>query len=424
MEEKTQSWTSLAFIWAGAMICVPGLMVGGTLVSGMTFMKALGVGGLGYGLIVFLMVLQGVQSTDSRKPTVQVAEHVFGKAGSSKIISIILAIACLGWFGIQANVCGQAFSTFLKHYQIDFPVQLSSLIWGIIMLISALYGIKLLNVLNYIAVPVLIVVCIYGVIQTLGNNDVAVLLNSQPQGYISFFSGLATTIGSFALGAVIAGDYSQYSRTRKDVVKAAIIGVFPSGMLMVSIGAILTLSAGTADISEVFIGMGSPVLGVIALILATWTTNAVNAFSGGLAIINVFNISKEKEKIAIAAAGTIGTVLAVMGILDYFVPIMSLLSAMIPAVAGVMIAAYWIVQKGRPSSQKPVEGINRLGIFSWVIGAGVAVIPVLLSFFPNLPQLPNQPLIGIILSFLIYILGVNFFESKSVIDDRITESEE
>ena len=48
-----------------------------------------------------------------------------------------------------------------------------------------------------------------------------------------------------------------------------------------------------------------PVLGIIALILATWTTNAVNAFSGGLALINVFDIPKEKEKVAVGAAGAI-----------------------------------------------------------------------------------------------------------------------
>ena len=41
--------------------------------------------------------------------------------------------------------------------------------------------------------------------------------------------------------------------------------------------------------------LGFPVLGIIALILATWTTNAVNAFSGGLALINVFDIPKEKK---------------------------------------------------------------------------------------------------------------------------------
>lgn len=29
-EKNNQSWQSLAFVWAGAMICVPSLMIGGT----------------------------------------------------------------------------------------------------------------------------------------------------------------------------------------------------------------------------------------------------------------------------------------------------------------------------------------------------------------------------------------------------------
>ena len=39
-------------------------------------------------------------------------------------------------------------------------------------------------------------------------------------------SGLSMTVGSFALGAVIAGDYSQYVSSRKDVVKAATLGFY------------------------------------------------------------------------------------------------------------------------------------------------------------------------------------------------------
>lgn len=37
--ETKQSWASLAFVWAGAMICVPSLIIGGTLVAGMSLVK-------------------------------------------------------------------------------------------------------------------------------------------------------------------------------------------------------------------------------------------------------------------------------------------------------------------------------------------------------------------------------------------------
>jgi|GEM_PF-2553684 len=68
---------------------------------------------------------------------------------------------------------------------------------------------------------------------------------------------------------------------------------------MIAVGAILAIVNKTSDISSVFMNIGSPLIGGIALILATWKTNVINAFSGGLAIINVFGISKEKEKIAV-----------------------------------------------------------------------------------------------------------------------------
>ena len=45
----------------------------------------------------------------------------------------------------------------------------------------------------------------------------------------------------------------------------------------------------------------------------------------------------QKKKVAVGAAGAIGTLLAVVGILNYFTPIMSVLSAMVPPVVGVMI---------------------------------------------------------------------------------------
>ncbi|EAC3991374.1 TPA_asm: cytosine permease [Listeria monocytogenes] len=411
--EQAQSWQSLAFVWTGAMICVPSLLVGGTLISGMPLWEAILIALLGYGVIVVFMIYQGMQSSDLGIPAVSVASQVFGEQGSKKIISILLAIACLGWFGIQANVCGAAFSQFLGIYGINLPVPVSSLIWGVIMLLSAIYGIRILSILNYIAVPILLFVCIYGLVVSLNNGGLAVVENYKPAGSMSFMTGLAITIGSFALGAVIAGDYSQYTKSRKDVVKAAIVGILPSGVLMIAVGAILALTAGTADISVVFTNLGLPVLGIIGLILAAWTTNAVNAFSGGIAIINVFNISEKYHKVAVAIAGGLGTVLAVIGILNHFVPIMSVLSAMVPPVAGVMIASYWIVQKGDKSKWAPVPGVNWLGVTSWLVGAVIAGIPVILTFFPALPQLPNQPLIGIILSLAVYLVGAEVLSGKT-----------
>lgn len=412
-DRKHQSWYSLGIIWAGAMICIPSLLVGNTLISSMSLAKALTVSLVGYSIVVVIMIFQGMQSSDLGKPTVHIAGQVFGKKGSRTILSIILAIACLGWFGIQANVCGVALANLLAQYNLNISTPLASFFCGLVMVVSAIFGIRVLRVLSYIAVPLLVVICVIGLVQTLTGDNLQIILDYKPKNSMSFMDGLAVTIGSFALGAVIAGDYSQFSEKRADVFKAATFGIIPAGILMIGVGAVLTIAYQTSDITAVFLNITTPFIGGIALILATWKTNLVNAISGGIALINVFNIQKEKEKMAIGIAGTVGTILAVIGILNYFTPIMSILSAMIPPVAGVMIASYWLINKGDKDSWKEVEGVNRLGVFAWLTGAIVASAPVVLSLFPELPQLPNQPLIGIIISFVIYFLGYRFTTQKS-----------
>lgn len=414
-ENKGQSWYSLGIIWAGAMICIPSLLVGNALITNMSLSKALAVAFVGYAIVVIIMILQGMQSSDLGKPTVHIAGQVFGKKGSRTILSIILAIACLGWFGIQANVCGVALANLLAIYHLNIPIPIASFISGMVMVVSALYGMKVLRILSYIAVPLLVIICLYGLGQILTGEQLQLVRDYQPQGNMSFMDGLAVTIGSFALGAVIAGDYSQFSKKRSDVFKAATLGIIPAGVLMIAVGAVLTIAYQTSDITAVFLHIATPFIGGVGLILATWKTNLVNAISGGIALINVFDVAKNKERLAIGVAGTIGTILAVVGILNYFTPIMSILSAMIPPVAGVMIASYWVIHKGKTDSWQEVGGVNRLGVFSWLVGAVIACMPVVFSLFPALPALPNQPMIGIIISFVIYYVGYRVSVQKTVI---------
>lgn len=78
-DNNVQSWYSLGIIWAGAMICIPSLLVGNALITSMSLSKALAVAFVGYAIVVFIMILQGMQSSDLGRPTVHVAGQVFGK---------------------------------------------------------------------------------------------------------------------------------------------------------------------------------------------------------------------------------------------------------------------------------------------------------------------------------------------------------
>lgn len=128
------------------------------------------------------------------------------------------------------------------------------------MLVTAIYGIRLIRLINYIAVPYLVIVSIWPIRGSFLWTRQPTLQAYQPKSQLSFFDGLAVTIGSFALGAVIAGDYSQFSEKRSDVVKAASAGIIPAGVLMIAVGAILAIVNKTSDISSVFANIGSPLI--------------------------------------------------------------------------------------------------------------------------------------------------------------------
>src|SRR5699024_12862787 len=93
---------------------------------------------VGYAIIFVIMMSQGMQSVDQAKPAVKVGEQVFGKVGSSKVVSLILAISALGWFGIQAIVVGIAVQGILAAYSITVPAWLCSIIDVIVVVMSSM----------------------------------------------------------------------------------------------------------------------------------------------------------------------------------------------------------------------------------------------------------------------------------------------
>lgn len=409
--EQRQNWYSIALVWIGAMICVSSLMVGGMLGSGMTIGKCVLTILVGYGIVCVYMCFMGMQGCDTGLPTAVMAGGALGEKGGKYVISAILAIACIGWFGIQAAVCGESFSIMIGSiFGLALPVWLCSVIWGIIMVASASFGFKGLKWLNYIAVPLLIVVLLYGVIVAMVQFDgMDAIAAYEPATAIGFLSGISITVGSFAVGGSIAGDYCRFAKNRGDVIKSSVIGVLPSGLLILMIGAILSIVTGEYDISAVLTAAGVPVVGLIALIAATWTTNVTNAYSGGLSLSILLGLDEDRSRICTGIAGIVGTILAAVGIMNKFTAFLTLLCALVPAFVGVMIADYWIIGGGKKENFVIREGVFAPGIIAFLAGAFVACLTGgTFTYFPviaflNVPFFIG-PINGIVVSMLLYVV--------------------
>ena len=416
--DQRQSWTSIAMVWAGGMICVPCLMIGGVLVGGgLSFAQIVLSILLGYGMICAYMIFIGMQACDTGLPVSVMASGALGEKGARYIISTILAIACVGWFGIQSAVCGSAFAsmgaTMLGHEAASATaVAICSIVWGTIMLVTACVGFKGLKWLNYIAVPALVVVCLYGIIASMVKNDGgAVIAAYNPQVSSGLVFGMSMVVASFALGGLISADYCRFARSRGDVVKSSILGVIPAGLFMLLTGGVMSIVTGQYDISAILASLGVPFFGLIALVLATWTTNVTNAYSGGLALSNLLGFDESKFKLTTAIAGAVGTLLAAFGVLGKFQAFLSLMSAVLPPLAGVIIANYWIVSKGKRELFQIQEGVYAPGLISYLVGAFVACLTggTFAAFLGlawlNLPFFVG-PVNGIIVSLVLYTVIV------------------
>ena len=397
--EQRQSWLSIAMVWAGGMICVPCLMIGGVLVSGgLSFGQIIASILLGYGMICAYMIFIGMQACDTGLPVSVMASGALGEKGARYIISTILAIACIG-----ANMLG---------YESASPtaVTICSLVWGAIMLLTACLGFKGLKWLNYIAVPALVVVCLYGIIASMVQNDgVAMLTAYNPPVSSGLVFGMSMVVASFALGGLISADYCRFAKNRGDVVKSSIVGVIPAGLFMLLTGGVMSIVTGQYDISIILSNLGVPFFGLLALVFATWTTNVTNAYSGGLALSNLLGFDESKFKITTGIAGGVGTLLAAFGLLSRFEAFLSLMSALLPPLAGVIIANYWIVSKGCREAFKVQDGVSASGLIAYLVGAFVACLTggtfASFSFLAwlNVPFFVG-PVNGIIVSLILYVV--------------------
>jgi cytosine permease len=338
-----------------------------------------------------------MQSTDLGLPSTMIATRAFGDKGSSFINSLVVFIAQMGWFGVQTATCAAAFSGLMAFVGVEkFPLWAGCIIWGIIMLVTAVYGFKYMKILNYIAVPALLIMCLYGIIYTINTHSWAAIAGfvPPPESTIPMSVAISTVIGLFAVGTVINGDFTRYAKNRGATILATVCGVVPAAVFMIFAGAVLARGAGQYDVALVFAELGVPVIGMLVLILATWTTNTSNAYTAGLAAMKVFNLKDSKRPVVTMLCGVAGIVIAIAGLATVLTTFITLLGSFVPPVAGVVLADYWIIRRGKPENWSPVKGVNFCGVFAWALGG---VIAQFFSFY-------SPALDGIIVSIVAYIV--------------------
>lgn len=412
-DSEKKSWWTVAFIQAGIMISIPCLMLGSTLASGLALGDAVIAIVVGFAVAVFFMVMLGMQSSDLGRPMCVAASSAFGKTGARIFMMTLFSIALVCWFGLQTVVCGEAFSNLLKEsFGINLSVTASIILWGVVMLITAVWGINALGWLNNIAIPALVVVIGIAAVIAFQTYGVDALTGYQPSAdtQISILAGMTMAFGAQSCGMVVTGDITRFQKSRKDTILATVLGVFPVSIILIVLGYMLSVMTGDADISNILCTLGLPILGMLVLIAATWTTNTTNSYSAGIDMVMLFNTSDKSRALMTLIAGVVGTILALTGITNNFGMFLTLCGYAFAPVAGVMVADYWIIRKGDPEKWFYKDGFDWVGIISWAAGV----------IFTFLFATDYAVFIGIVISFVLYlVLRKVIPEKRSVVEEEI-----
>ncbi|MFD2130495.1 purine-cytosine permease family protein [Pseudogracilibacillus auburnensis] len=405
-EKERKSWIGVAAIYFGMTAALSAFATGGALISGLTLIQSIGATILGTAILVFLFFIPtGNIGAREGLNTYMIGEAAFGSKGSNIATAFIITIIpCVGWYGVQVSIAATALTEVLGGNESLTPWMM--IILGIIFCIPAMFGVISMAWLDYLAVPAILIITIYGFSKAMSITGMEGLFEYTPTSSQTIVWGANLMVGSMVVGASFTADYTRWTRNKLSHVSyAGIVGNFPPLLILTIIAAMMGISASSLgnveepwNIAEVMKVLGLPIISLFLVIIMQWSTNITSSYSAGLALTKVFGWSRFWWTLI---AAIVGTVLSLVGIMQFFIGFLGILAAFVAPAAGVIISEYYFVSKGKLNRK---NGLYWPGIISWLIGGFVAF---LLPFF--IPAVN-----GAIISAVIYYLYHTFLADKKV----------
>ncbi len=428
--DRTWSTYNMASLWIAMSVCIPTYMLAAGLVDGgMSWRQALLTILLGNLIVLVPMVLIAHPGTRYGIPFPVLARSSFGIYGSN-VPGILRALVACGWFGIQTWIGGQAIYTMLKvampDWEPPFALPIAFMVfwcWNIYIVIRGSDSIKTLEAL---AAPFLLVsgiaLLLWAVTQAGGLGPVLAQpsrFETSGQFWAFFVPSLTAMVGFWATLALNIPDISRFARNQRAQVMGQLYGLPPTMVLFSFIGVVVTSASAIIfgemiwDPVQLLSRIESPIVVLAALFALTIATLSTNVAANVVAPANGFaNLWPEKITFAIGGliTGIIGIVIMPWKLLsDFGTYIFGWLigySGFLGPIAGIFIADYWIVRKGRLSLPDlySVEGIygkwNMKAIGSLAAGAGAALVGLLV---PELRMLYDYAwFVGFFVAFGLY----------------------
>lgn len=356
---------AMFFIMLGFTFFSASMWTGVDLANGLDlngFLKAIAIGG------VILAAYTGALAyigCDSGLSFDLLSRRAFGAKGSY-LPSAMIALTQIGWFGVGAAMFAIPAAQVLSPDSTMLPYLLVLLV-GVCMTTSAYFGIKGLEIVSYISVPLIAILGTYAMITATVQGGGLTAIFNKSTGGLTLFSAIGLVIGSFVSGGTATPNFVRFAKTNKSAVITTVIAFFLGNTLMFCFGGVAGAFTGTNDIFWVMIELGLGVWAFIVLGANIWTTNDNALYTGALGLAN---ITGKQKKPMVILSGVIGTV-AAMWLYNNFCNWLTILNATLPAVGVILVADYFIDRKKYAADAEETKATNWAAIIGVVAGAVV-----------------------------------------------------
>lgn len=358
-EHLTVAGWRVALIIASFAIALPGFLNGAQTGLALGFWGAVLVAFLAGLFLCAGGCLTAIISVRQRLTTYLLVQRSFGIQGAA-LVNLVIAVVHFCWFGVNLSFFGNAMlAAASQGYGIPGSFAVFVAIGGVLMTISTIYGFKTLDRLAMIAVPLLGAILIAVCVAAVQRNGVVLEPVAAPPVPMSFGIALSALVGGNLLIVAAMPDLSRFIRTERGAVGSMVLSFPIATPLLMVTSALPALATHETDIMKLIVAFGFGLPALAMLILSTWTINAANLYSAALSLGATF--PKVRPWMFTVVGGVFGTILAIAGILDAFVPFLVFIGIIIPPIAAIYVIDGFTKFRGRDAA----ETIENMPAFHW-----------------------------------------------------------
>lgn len=378
-DSSRRSFWAVGFVMLGFTFFSASMSVGAKLGIGLDlngFIAAVTIGGLILATFTGSLAYVGAKTGMGVD---ELARHSFGKYGSF-LPSFLIAFTQMGWFGVGVAMFAIPTAELLGIS--PWPILLVA---GGLMTASAYFGIKAIEIVSFISVPLIAVLGSYSMVTATAAGGGLSRIFAGSTG-MPVMVGVGLVVGSFISGGSATPNFTRFAKTPKSAVITTVIAFLLGNTLMFSFGAVGGAFTGKDDIFYVMIAQGLALPALIVLGANIWTTNNNALYTTGLGFANM---TKRPKKPLVIIAGVLGTLCA-LWLYDNFVGWLSFLNATLPPIGTILVADYFL-NRARYSEENTMQvswpavvAVFTGAAAGWVVPFGIAslnaVVVALLSY--------------------------------------------